>query len=232
MPLIIAAFVGASAALVGAQSGTAGTACPAYPPLAATADVIADAGVQKALSKVKDLLAAAASKNPTGLVATIVLNQTVVWSGGFGKRKPNSDEPPRSSDLVRIASITKVFTDVLAFKMRDAGIVALDDPLSKHLRDFEMPRASRTRGTITLRNLASHTSGLPRETPYPCSDDAHQCSEADVLALLRDDYPVLPPFRRFHCAYTGFHPAPLTSSFTLTLRIPLKGRAFGSRARR
>jgi len=44
----------------------------------------------------------------------------------------DSSTPPQS-DLVRIASITKVFTDLLLFKLRDAGTVILDAPLSKYV---------------------------------------------------------------------------------------------------
>lgn len=207
------------------------TPCPAYPPLAPTKDVLADPGVRAALSKVQETLQAAAAALPSGLVATIVLNQTTMWSGGFGHRSPKSHEPPRSSDLVRIASITKVFTDLLVYKMRDAESVSLDDPLAKHLRGFEMRGAlgSRTRGTITLRNLASHTSGLPRETPYPCSLGGQHCTEADVLALLKDIYPVLAPYRRFHYSNLGIallgralahaHRAPTPVSYALATSL-------------
>ena len=80
--------------------------CPEYPQLAPAEKVLADAGVQAALEKVKQLLESEAAKLPSGLTGVIVYNQTVLWRGGFGKRKPAALDPPRPSDLVRIASIT------------------------------------------------------------------------------------------------------------------------------
>ena len=109
--------------------------CPAYPPLAPAASVAADPQFQAALRNVTSLLQSKAATLPSGLVATIVYNDTTLWSGGFGMRDKfkSGSGPPLPSDLVRIASITKVFTDVLLFKMRDAGVLNLDDTLDQHI---------------------------------------------------------------------------------------------------
>lgn len=184
----------------------AGTApCPSYPPLPSTDDGLgADAGVKRALQDVQRLLGEQASKLPTGLVATVVYNQTTLASFGFGRRDgPNSTAAPGASDLVRIASITKVFTDVLLYKMRDAGTVGLDDALKTHMPGFATRKLGRTRSLVTLRNLGAHLSGLPREAPYPCSLDEARCDEAAVLQLLREQLPVAAPYRRFHYSNLG-----------------------------
>ena len=110
-----------------------GEPCPSYPPMAPSSKVFADPGVKWALDRAVDLLAVQAMQLP-GLVGTIVYNQTTVWSGSFGKRRPDKhSDKPRSTDLVRIASITKTFTDLLAYQMRDAGLIGLDDALTTHL---------------------------------------------------------------------------------------------------
>ena len=181
------------------------TPCPSYPPLAPWEYLLADRGVIAALETVeRDLFSTAAAKLPSGFVASIVYNQTTIASIGYGKRKPEPDAPPPSgNDLVRIASITKTFTDLLGYKLRDAGTVSLDEPVTKYFPGFEMLHLGRTRGRITLRNLMSHLSGLPRELPYPCSFDGKQCTEAEVLQLLKEQVPVLAPYRRFHYSNLG-----------------------------
>ena len=68
---------------------------------------------------------------PGGRISTIVYDQTTLWSGGFGLRNgsdPRHSSAPGRAHLVRTTSIIKVFTDMLAYKLCDAGTVSLDDP--------------------------------------------------------------------------------------------------------
>jgi len=53
-----------------------------------------------------------------------------------------------------LGSLTKTFTVLLAARMADEGVIGLDDSLAAHLPVRSTP--------ITLRHLATHTSGLPR----------------------------------------------------------------------
>ena len=74
---------------------------------------------------------------------------------GYGKRSPDG------STLFEIGSITKAFTGVLLATLAAEGKVALDDSLQRHLpADWTAP--SRLGRPITLAQLATHTSGLPR----------------------------------------------------------------------
>jgi CubicO group peptidase (beta-lactamase class C family) len=60
-----------------------------------------------------------------------------------------------------IGSLTKTFTAALLARMVDDGTVRLDDPVSKYLPD-SVTVPARDGREITLRDLATHTSGLPR----------------------------------------------------------------------
>lgn len=63
--------------------------------------------------------------------------------------------------LFEIGSITKVFTALLAADMAQRGEVKLDDPIAKYLPStVKVPE--RNGKQITLIDLATHTSGLPR----------------------------------------------------------------------
>ena len=176
--------------------------CPSLPPLHGIDwDELAKAPeVSDAVEKVNTLLANASSGLPTGLIASITLNQQTIWTKGYGKRNAftTNSGPPRGEDLVRIASITKVFTDTLLFILRDAGTVALDDPVTKYLPEFSIQRAGwQTKDVTTLRELASHTSGLPRETPFPCGSFEAGCNETRALAVLTGtSYPPCDYFAR------------------------------------
>jgi CubicO group peptidase (beta-lactamase class C family) len=75
------------------------------------------------------------------------------------------DQRPVGSDTVfEIGSTTKVFTSAILADMVQRGEVSLDDPVAKYLpTDVKMPQ--RGGKQITLIDLATHTSGLPRMPP-------------------------------------------------------------------
>jgi serine-type D-Ala-D-Ala carboxypeptidase/endopeptidase len=79
-----------------------------------------------------------------------------------GRGRVADDRPQRPDErtIFEIGSITKVFTAVLLADLAREGLVALDDPVQKHLPEgVLLPVRGRP---ITLADLASHTSGLPR----------------------------------------------------------------------
>src|SRR5215472_13291283 len=72
------------------------------------------------------------------------------------------DGPAPGKDTVfEIGSITKIFTALLLADMVERGEVALDDPISKYL-PASVTVPSRNGRAITLADLTTHTSGLPR----------------------------------------------------------------------
>ncbi len=89
-------------------------------------------------------------------------NQRVFTS--FGDTRPGNNIRPQKDSLIRIASLSKLMTSEVMVKMAERGEIRLDDPLSKYA-----PPGKRVPGfdgqPIRLINLATHTSGLPREQP-------------------------------------------------------------------
>jgi CubicO group peptidase (beta-lactamase class C family) len=92
----------------------------------------------------------------------------------------------------RVASITKVFTSFMLFKLRDAGVVSIDDPLTKWLPSFGAVQArawdlfpeTTTRRNVTLGALAMHTSGLVREGPKGTGGGDTQEVEERMMAQM------------------------------------------------
>lgn len=97
-----------------------------------------------------------------GCIAVALVAETVqtkfACSPGAGRVELNEHS------LFEIGSITKGFTGLLLADMVRNGEVSLDDPVSKHARPgAKLPR--RGEEEITLRDLVTHTSGLPRLPP-------------------------------------------------------------------
>jgi D-alanyl-D-alanine-carboxypeptidase/D-alanyl-D-alanine-endopeptidase len=78
-----------------------------------------------------------------------------------GKRDDSQSDDVNGDTIFEIGSITKVFTSLLLQEMADQHELQLDDPISKFL-PASVTVPSRNGGQITLRTLATHTSGLPR----------------------------------------------------------------------
>ncbi|MHA7306885.1 serine hydrolase domain-containing protein [Arthrobacter sp. TMN-49] len=58
-----------------------------------------------------------------------------------------------------LASVTKLFTAVTALILVDDGVLALDAPIGRHLAAYRHG----AKAAVTLRQLLTHTSGLPSE---------------------------------------------------------------------
>jgi CubicO group peptidase (beta-lactamase class C family) len=131
--------------------------------------------------------------NLPGMVVTVTINQTQAFFAGYGKRdaRATSSPKPSSSDLVWIASITKTFTSLLMFQLRDEGLISLDDPVANYFpaNDFGYKSIYATAKTMTLRQLASHTSGLTRSTPYT----GGSTNETEILAAVKSSFLVVKP---------------------------------------
>ncbi len=79
----------------------------------------------------------------------------------YGHLNQNDGRPLNGDTIFEIGSITKVFTSLLLSEMVRRGEVALSDPVAKYLPPtVKVPE--RDGKQITLVDLATHTSGLPR----------------------------------------------------------------------
>jgi CubicO group peptidase (beta-lactamase class C family) len=96
----------------------------------------------------------------TGLVVGLLENgKTRVFAAG--KSDGPGGRPLDGATVFEIGSITKAFTGILLAEMVGRGEVGLDQPLADVLpKSFHVP--SRGDTVITLLDLATHRSGLPR----------------------------------------------------------------------
>ena len=114
-----------------------------------------DAEIRRILAERIDV-----QKQGVGIVVGVIdpRGRRVVAYGALEK----GDRRPLDGDTIfEIGSITKVFTALLAADMAQRGEVKLDDPIQKYLPPtVKIP--GRGGKQITLTDLATHTSGLPR----------------------------------------------------------------------
>jgi CubicO group peptidase (beta-lactamase class C family) len=99
--------------------------------------------------------------------AAIVKNGKPIWAGAFGYATRDKDIAADTSTIYRIGSITKTFTATLLMQLVEERKVELDDPVEKYLPEIKFLKGYSDKTIITLRQLASHTSGLKREPDMP-----------------------------------------------------------------
>jgi CubicO group peptidase (beta-lactamase class C family) len=98
-----------------------------------------------------------------GIVVGVVADQELVWSAGFGYADVAAKRPMTPATKFRMASHSKLFTATAIMQLRDEGKVRLDDPVAKYLPWFAVKPAGPDDAPVTIEELLTHSSGLPRE---------------------------------------------------------------------
>jgi D-alanyl-D-alanine carboxypeptidase len=94
--------------------------------------------------------------------------------------------PLRADDRLRIGSVTKSFTAVVALQLVGEGRLALDDSVERRLPGV-LPYGE----SITLRQLLEHSSGVPDDLTTPLMELFHGdpfrlWTPAETIGLIRD----------------------------------------------
>jgi D-alanyl-D-alanine carboxypeptidase len=90
-----------------------------------------------------------------GAVLSVHIPGAEPWVGASGVRDRRTKAPMEPTTNVRIASISKIFTAVVALQLVDEGKIQLDQPIAAWLPDL-VPNGDR----LTVHNLLQHTTGL------------------------------------------------------------------------
>ena len=94
-----------------------------------------------------------------GLSVVIVKNNQVLLSKGYGVRELGTTNAVDDKTLFSIGSTTKAMTAVCMGILVDEGKVNWNDPVIKHLPDFQLYDPSVTR-ELKIRDLFTHNSGV------------------------------------------------------------------------
>jgi CubicO group peptidase (beta-lactamase class C family) len=138
-----------------------------------------------------------------GVEVGVVSDQVLVWSKGFGFADLKARLPMSSSTKFRMASNSKLFTAIAIMQLREAGKLGLDDPVVKYLPWFKPKPAGDDDGPITIEQLLSHSSGLPREAGDHWASFQFPTAE-DVRRLFADRQAAFPPAERWKYSNLGF----------------------------
>lgn len=134
----------------------------------------------------------------SGAVAIVGSAVGIVFQTAVGNQSIEDRKPMANDAIFRIASMTKPITVLGLMMLADEGKISMDDPVEKHLPVFKgqllvASRDDQAKTTtlkrparpITLRDLASHTSGLPGGFPEGISElyFTRQLSLAEAVCI-------------------------------------------------
>lgn len=167
--------------------------CPRLPPLLPLPKTL-PSKIKAIFEQLEDKIKSLVDKEHSlpAISMNVFYQDEVLWSGHVGSKVYNQTESiPDENTVYRIGSVTKIFPVLLMYKLYEEGkISSIDDPLSKYAPSFDIKNPF-TGEAITLRQIASQMSGLPREAPclFSCSTTSDE-----QIALLRNRTLVLPPW--------------------------------------
>ena len=145
-----------------------------------------------------------------GVVAGPEPEDALAWSYGFGPgggpAQAGASGPALDADtLFRVASITKTFTATAIVQLRDEGKLHLDDPLVKHVPEFTaVVNPFGPIEEVTLRRVASHSSGLMGKPPGDHWMTLQFPSREEWLAVLPQVKVAIPPGSAFKYSNLGY----------------------------
>jgi CubicO group peptidase (beta-lactamase class C family) len=104
--------------------------------------------------------------NVPGAALALIKDGNIVLEKGYGFRDLATHAPVTTATLFNIGSISKSFTALGIAQLVDQQQVELDAPVVGYIPDLRLtdPQAV---PAVTLRQLLSHTSGLPADEQWP-----------------------------------------------------------------
>ncbi len=118
-----------------------------------------------------DLEAAFTAGRAVGAYAAVAIDGEIAWELPYGFADLESGKKFTGTTGFRIGSLTKTFTATAIFRLREAGLIDLDNPVSGTIPELAQADAlAASLDEITIRRVLSHTAGLapavPVDRPY------------------------------------------------------------------
>jgi CubicO group peptidase (beta-lactamase class C family) len=123
--------------------------------------------------------------NLPGLAYGLVVDDSLVFYGGFGKSNLEKGTEVTENSLFRIASMSKSFTAMAILKLRDEGMLSLSDAVSIHIPEFkQLHYLTSDAPPVSILNLLTMTAGFPEDNPW--GDRFLDINDEDLIKLVEE----------------------------------------------
>jgi CubicO group peptidase (beta-lactamase class C family) len=132
-----------------------------------------------------------------GMAVAVVKNGKVMVAKGYGFANLEHEVPVTAHSIFQAGSVGKQFTAAAIMLLAEQGKLRLDDPIASYL-----PRTKARWGSITIRHLLTHTSGIPE---YEDEVDARlDYSERELAEFVGRLPRTSPPGDKFEYSNSGY----------------------------
>lgn len=139
-----------------------------------------------------------------GVSAAIVYDQNIIWEHNYGYADLEGKIPTTGQTVFAVGSITKLITAIMMMRLRDSGKIGLDDAVEKYLPSVKIRSSNNNGRPVTLRQIASHTAGLPREVSIEGWNTLKFPTIEQLLDGLKEVTTVFPPYSRYKYSNLGY----------------------------
>lgn len=98
-----------------------------------------------------------------GVSIALIDEDSVVWIEGFGYADKENNIKATLSTKYMIGSVTKLFTAVGVMQLQDVNKLCINDPLQKHLPQFNIKSHFGDINDISIRSVMTHHAGIPSD---------------------------------------------------------------------
>ena len=135
----------------------------------------------------------------SGLI-NIYQNGVPIFQKGYGYANKEWEIKNSPETKFRIASISKVFTEVAVLNLVETGKILLDDPLSQFIPDY--PRGNE----ISIKQLLTHRSGIPHLNSFPNYNELNKLAYdlEEIIALFKSHTLDFHPGERYNYSNSGY----------------------------
>src|SRR3989440_954426 len=138
-----------------------------------------------------------------GFAIGVVKNGKLIYAKGFGVAKLGGTTGITSKSLFHMASVTKTFVATAIMQLSEKGKIDLDAPVIRYLPYFKL-NDERYR-TITIRQMLSHTSGIPDTITYNWDKPEYDAGALErFVRSIADQKLVFAPGEKFAYSNTAY----------------------------
>jgi CubicO group peptidase (beta-lactamase class C family) len=143
-----------------------------------------------------------ARENVAGISVALARGDELLLEAGYGYADLEHLAHADGETVYRIGSLTQQLTAAAILKLAEAERLSLEDPLSVFFPEWPEPAAK-----VTLRQLLTHTSGIPSYTGLGLrfgDDFCRDMTREDIVALFRDRPLEFEPGTQFSFSSSGY----------------------------
>ena len=116
--------------------------------------------IQKYQSEIKKKMK---SLKVEGVSIALIDEDSVVWAEGFGYADKENKIKAMPSTKYMLGSVTKLFTAFGVMQLQELNKLSINDPLRKHLPQFNIKTHFGDINDITIRSIMTHHGGIPSD---------------------------------------------------------------------